>query len=96
MDIYLVEAIVNGLLLADESLGGLDHAEMERAADMLNRVRRELGITIIWVEHIMGVLMRIVDRVVVLDHGETIFAGSPRDAGQDARVAEVYLGRKAS
>jgi ABC-type branched-subunit amino acid transport system ATPase component len=32
----------------------------------------------------------------VLDHGETIFAGSPRDAGQDARVAEVYLGRKAS
>ena len=84
------------LLLADESLGGLDHAEMERAADMLNRVRHELGITIIWVEHIMGVLMRIVDRVVVLDHGETIFVGSPRDASQDTRVAEIYLGRKAS
>jgi branched-chain amino acid transport system ATP-binding protein len=84
------------LLLADESLGGLDHAEMDRAADMLDRIRRELGITIIWVEHIMGVLMRVVDRVIVLDHGETIFAGSPRDAGRDARVAEVYLGRKAS
>jgi len=82
------------LLLADESLGGLDHAEMERAADMLGRIRRELGLTIVWVEHIMGVLMRVVDRVIVLDHGETIFAGFPKDAAQDARVAEVYLGRR--
>jgi branched-chain amino acid transport system ATP-binding protein len=82
------------LLLADESLGGLDHAEMERAADMLGRIRRELGLTIVWVEHIMGVLMRVVDRVVVLDHGETIFAGLPNEAAKNARVAEVYLGRK--
>ena len=48
---------------------------MEQAADMLQRIRREKGITIVWVEHIMGVLMRVVDRVVVLDHGEVIFAG---------------------
>jgi len=81
------------LLLADESLGGLDHAEMERAADMLGRIRRDLGITIVWVEHIMGVLMRVVDRVIVLDHGEVIFEGLPRDAANDSRVAEVYLGR---
>lgn len=81
------------LLLADESLGGLDHAEMERAADMLGRIRRDLGITIVWVEHIMGVLMRVVDRVIVLDHGEMIFEGLPRDAAKDSRVAEVYLGR---
>ena len=46
------------LLLADESLGGLDAAEMDRAAEMLEEIRRRLGITIIWVEHIMGVLMR--------------------------------------
>ena len=57
------------LLLADESLGGLDEAEMEQAAEMLQHIRRELGITIIWVEHIMGVLMRVVDQVMVLDHG---------------------------
>jgi branched-chain amino acid transport system ATP-binding protein len=81
------------LLLADESLGGLDHGEMERAAAMLDRIRRELGITIIWVEHIMGVLMRVVDRVIVLDHGEAIFAGRPADAARDPRVTEVYLGR---
>jgi len=80
------------LLLADESLNGLDHAEMEQAAEMLNRIRREKGITIVWVEHIMGVLMRVVDRVVVLDHGEKIFDGSPLAAQSDSRVIEVYLG----
>jgi len=80
------------LLLADESLNGLDHSEMEQAADMLNRIRRDKGITIVWVEHIMGVLMRVVDRVLVLDHGEVIFAGRPKDAQADARVVEVYLG----
>jgi branched-chain amino acid transport system ATP-binding protein len=83
------------LLLADESLNGLDHSEMEQAADMLGRIRREKGITIVWVEHIMGVLMRVVDRVVVLDHGEVIFAGKPKEAQENARVVEVYLGAEA-
>jgi branched-chain amino acid transport system ATP-binding protein len=81
------------LLLADESLGGLDAAEMERAADLLESIRSRMGITVVWVEHIMGVLMRVVDRVIVLDHGEKIFEGRPAAAAQDARVTEVYLGR---
>jgi branched-chain amino acid transport system ATP-binding protein len=83
------------LLLADESLNGLDHSEMEQAADMLQRIRREKNITIVWVEHIMGVLMRVVDRVVVLDHGEAIFTGAPKEAQENARVVEVYLGAEA-
>ena len=80
------------LLLADESLGGLDHEEMEAAASMLERIRRETGITIIWVEHIMSVLMRVVDRVIVLDHGEKICEGTPEQVARDPRVIEVYLG----
>ncbi|WP_243634424.1 ABC transporter ATP-binding protein [Roseicella frigidaeris] len=80
------------LLLADESLGGLDTGEMRQAADMLKRIRDERGITIVWVEHIMGVLLSVVDRVVVLDHGAVIFRGTPAEAQEDARVAEVYLG----
>jgi branched-chain amino acid transport system ATP-binding protein len=92
----LARALATGpkLLLADESLGGLDATEMERAATMLSDIRERLGITIVWVEHIMGVLMRIVDRVIVLDHGEMIFEGKPADAARDARVTEVYLGHK--
>src|SRR3984893_14756278 len=82
------------LLLADESLGGLDSTEMDRAAEMLKNIRAKMGITIIWVEHIMGVLISVVDRVIVLDHGEKIFEGLPTDAAPDARVTEVYLGKK--
>jgi branched-chain amino acid transport system ATP-binding protein len=91
----LARALASGpkLLLADESLGGLDAVEMERAARMLKGIRDRLGLTIVWVEHIMGVLMPVVDRVIVLDHGETIFEGAPKVAARDERVVEVYLGK---
>ena len=83
------------LLLADESLGGLDEVEMEQAAQMLKRIRDERGITIVWVEHIMGVLMKVIDRCLVLDHGELIAQGTPSEVAHNPRVVEVYLGTDA-
>jgi branched-chain amino acid transport system ATP-binding protein len=92
----LARALATGprLLLADESLGGLDPSEMHDAAEMLRRIRGEVGITIVWVEHIMATLLRVVDRLVVLDHGEKIAEGTPREVAENPQVVEAYLGEK--
>jgi branched-chain amino acid transport system ATP-binding protein len=81
------------ILLADEVLSGLNKDELKEASSTLKKTREELGITIIWVEHIMHVLMQLVERVIVLNHGVLIADGDPQSVSKDERVMEAYLGR---
>lgn len=80
------------LLLMDEFMSGLNVEEISEAASMLKRIRDKVGLTIVWVEHIMGPLMNLVERVVVLDYGEVIADGEPLTVSKNERVIEAYLG----
>ena len=83
------------LLLLDEVAAGLTEGELQLAASLIRRVRDELGVAVIWIEHAVRVLMQSVERVVVLHQGRKIADGRPQDVARDAAVVEAYLGGEA-
>lgn len=84
------------ILLADEVMSGLNREELKEASKILQKVRDDLGITIVWVEHIMHVLMKLVERVIVLNYGVLIFDGSPAAVCNDQQVIAAYLGQQSN
>ncbi|WP_460947532.1 ABC transporter ATP-binding protein [Okibacterium endophyticum] len=83
------------LLLLDEPAAGLSHGEVEGFIETIKRVRDEEDITIVVVEHHMGLISALSDRVVVLDHGRKLMEGTAAEAQSDARVIEAYIGKDA-
>jgi branched-chain amino acid transport system ATP-binding protein len=83
------------LIMLDEPSAGLNRDEREDLARFILRIKHELGITMIWIEHDMQMVADLADRIHVLDYGRTLAEGVPLDVLRDARVIAAYLGAAA-
>jgi branched-chain amino acid transport system ATP-binding protein len=84
------------LILLDEPTAGMNPNESEDAMYLFRRVRDELGVTVVLIEHDMRVVMGISEHISVLDYGQKIAEGTPAEIRSNTRVIEAYLGRRAA
>jgi branched-chain amino acid transport system ATP-binding protein len=80
------------VLLLDEIGGGLTDAEAAELVSTILQIRRE-GTAIVWIEHIVHILVQVIDRLVCMDAGKVIADGDPQEVLRDAVVVDAYLGK---
>ncbi|MFQ5555119.1 MAG: ABC transporter ATP-binding protein [Acidimicrobiia bacterium] len=83
------------VLLADEVMAGLNDTELQASIEIVRTVREELGVTVVWIEHVMKAVMNLAERVVVLNFGMVLADGAPGDVMRDPAVVNAYLGQDA-
>ncbi len=82
------------LLLLDEVAAGLNPSEIEEIMADIRHVHEDMGVTVMLIEHVMELVMKVSDRVIVLDSGKKIAEGDPETIAKDPRVIKAYLGER--
>lgn len=82
------------VLLLDEVMAGLNDSELEASIEIVRAIRDRHHISVIWVEHVMKAVMKLAERVVVLDFGKVLTQGLPQDVMRDPAVVKAYLGER--
>lgn len=81
------------VLLLDEPAAGMNNYEKQDLKNLINILREDFNITVLIIEHDMGVIMDLCDRILVLDYGKKIAEGSPEEISNDANVIKAYMGK---
>lgn len=82
------------LLLIDEAMAGLNPGEAEKIRKLIINIKEQLDLTIIWIEHVLRLLMKTVNRILVMHYGRLIAEGTPREVAENALVIEAYTGKR--